>query len=298
MTTLAQLAKSVVTCIGVVKRAPPSPSRSLALTIALLTLGSCTATIEQSSLLPTLPEPTASPVKLVSGYNREDRMLALPDLGTVHVLRLTRPGNSRTVIYSGGNGSFVATSGEHLNDLAEVTGADIVTFDYPGRGGTTVSKTTDALIAFGPAFVAGLRRIGWIRAGPLYSYGFSLGGATASNIAGTGGFGGLMLEATAADIPAVARNMIPAVFRPFIRVKVSDDLKRYNYVGYAVSARTPILVIAGSADRTVDIRTARRFARSLEQAGATVTFVQAPGGHGEALQAEPVRDAVRRLVRG
>lgn len=298
MTGLRQPATSAATRDAPTTRARPSSSRTLAFSIGLVMLGGCTATVERSSLLPTLPEPTASLIEPISGYEREDRMLTLPDLGVVHVVRLTRPNNRRTVIYSGGNGSFVSTSGEHLNELAEVTGADIITFDYPGRGGTTVPKTTDALIAFGSAFVAGLKRTGWIRPGPIYSYGFSLGGATASNIAGTGGFSGLVLEATAADIPAVVRNMIPAVLRPFVRVKVSDDLRRYDYAGYAVSARAPILIIACSADRTVDIRTARRFARSLRQAGATVTFVQVPGGHGAGLRAATARDAVRRMVGG
>lgn len=274
-----------------------STPRILAL-IGMLALGGCTATIEQSSLLPTLAEPTATTMEPLAGYRYEDRMLALPNLGTVHAARLTRPGNRATLIYSGGNGSFVATSGKRLNELAELTGADIVTFDYPGRGGTTIPKTTDALIAFGPAFVAGLRQAGWIGTSRLYSYGFSLGGATASDIAGSGGFDGLVLEATAADIPAVARNMIPTVLKPFIRLKVSDDLKRYDYAGYAVAAHAPIVVIAGAKDKTVDIKTAHRFARRLEQAGAKVTLVEVPGGHGEALEAKPARDAVRQLVQG
>lgn len=281
-----------------VMRNRSSALHALPVLIGAIALGACTATIEQSSLLPTLPEPTASVVEPATGYSREDRMLALPDLGIVHVMRLTRPGNRAMVIYSGGNGSFVATSGKHLNELVGLTGSDLITFDYPGRGGTTIPKTTDALIAFGPAFMAGLRQAGWIKTSPLYSYGFSLGGATASNIAGTGGFSGLVLEATAADIPAVARNMIPTVLKPFVRLKVSDDLKRYNYAGYAVAARTPILVIAGARDKTVGIKTARRFAQDLERTGARVTFIEVPGGHGDALEAQPARDAVRQLVRG
>lgn len=277
----------------------PSETYPLRLTFAIgliFALSGCTATIEQSSLLPTMQEPVTPAVQVLAGYSRQDRIISLANLGDVHVARIRKSGNRATVIYSGGNGSFISNSGNRLNELASVTGADIVTFDYPGRGGTTVLKTTDALIAFGPALMAGLRQEGWIAAGPLYSYGFSLGGATASNVARTGGFAGLILEATAADIPAVARNMIPTMLKPFIRVKVSDDLKRFDYGGYAVASHTPILVIAGDADKTVSAKTARRFAADLNKVGATVTFVEVPGGHGKALSSPQGGEAVERFM--
>lgn len=263
----------------------------------LMLLGACTATVDQSSLLPNLTEPTAVPVaEPLAGYAREERMLDLPGLGIVHVVRLTRPDSRATLFYSGGNGSFISSSGSRLNRLATITGTDIITFDYPGRGGTTVPNTTDALIAFGPALIAAVRTAGWVRPGRLYSYGFSLGGATASNMARMGGFDGLILEATAADIPAVARNMIPTLLKPFVRVKVSDEFARFDYAGYAVAARTPILVIAGNDDRTVDVRTTRRFAEELREAGATVTFVAVPGGHGAALSSAPAQTALRNFI--
>ena len=270
-----------------------------AVTVALvapIVLGGCTVTVGSTSLLPKIRQPVAIIVEPAKGYVRQERMLVLPGLGTVHIARLTRPGNAKTLVYSGGNGSFVATAGRRLNQLAELSGADIVTFDYPGRGGTTVPKTTDALIAFGPALIGGLRHAGWITSGPVYSYGLSLGGATASNIARTGGFAGLILEATASDIPAVASNMIPRMVKPFVRVRVSNDLKRYDYLGYAVAAHAPILLIAGQADMTVDFATAQRFAIDLRSAGAGVTFVEVPGGHGAALASEQGQRAVRGFL--
>jgi hypothetical protein len=39
--------------------------------------------------------------------------------------------------------------------LAKVTGADIILYDYPGRGGTTLPPTIEAAAAFGPADAAG-----------------------------------------------------------------------------------------------------------------------------------------------
>ncbi|MHA6718558.1 alpha/beta hydrolase family protein [Sphingomonas sp. RS6] len=271
--------------------------RFLPAALLALALCGCSVTVRQSSLLPAMQEEARPAVAPLPGYDRQDRLLALPDLGDVHVVRLARPGNRATILYSGGNRYLIAYTGRRLNELAAITGADIVTFDYPGRGGTTVPKTAEALIAFGPALVAALRQQGWIGPGPLYAHGFSLGGATAANMARTGGFAGLILEATTADIAAVARTRIPPLLRPFLHVKIAPALRRFDYAGYAVAARTPILVIAGTEDKTVSPRTARRFADQLRDAGAGVSVVEVPGGHGKALASPQGRQAVQAFLR-
>lgn len=252
--------------------------------------------VDQASLFPALPDPDERRVTPLGGYVREERILTLPGLGDVHVARLARPGNRATVIYSGGNASFIATSGERLNRLAEITQGDIVTFDYPGRGGTTIANTPASFVGFGPALVAALRREGWIAEGALYAYGFSLGGAFAANMARSGGFDGIILEGTAPDIAAVVRNAVPPAMRPFIRVRISDDLKLYDYRGYVIEARAPVLVIAGEADETVDAELSRRFADDLAAQGLVVTFRQVPGGHGDGLDAESGRAAVQEFL--
>lgn len=265
--------------------------------LAAWLLTGCTATVDQSSLLPSIaePAPVAAPTP-PDGYARDDRLLALPSLGVVHVARLFRRGNNATVIYSGGNGSFVSRAGSRLNRLAALTGADIVAYDYPGRGGTTVPASVDALIALGPALAAALRQAGWIGSGPVYSYGFSFGGAPAANIAQAAGVAGLVLEATAADIPAVARNAVPGVLKPFVRIAVADDLKRYDYAGYAVAAKVPILLLTGRDDRTVDLATVRRFADQLKAAGADTSLAVTPGGHGAALTSSEGETALKAFL--
>lgn len=271
--------------------------RFLPAALLALALCGCTVTVRQSALLPAMQEQPRAAIPPLAGYSRQDRILTLPDLGNVHVARLVKPGNRTTLLYSGGNRYLIAYTANRLNELAAMTGVDIVTFDYPDRGGTTVPKTTEALIAFGPALVKALRQAAWIGAGPLYAYGFSLGGATASNMARTGGFSGLILEATAADIAAVARTRIPTLLKPFLGVKVSEDIKRYDYAGYAVAAQAPILVLAGKDDKTVRAKTVRRFADQLRKAGAAVTFVEVPGDHGKAMASPQGQQALETFMK-
>ncbi|MFD1949928.1 alpha/beta fold hydrolase [Sphingomonas arantia] len=263
----------------------------------LLVLGGCTAVVDQGSLFPEMAL-SGQPPALVPppGYTLDERMLDLPGLGQVHAVRMTRPGSVGTLLYSGGNGSFVRTSGERFARLAAMTGADIVAYDYPGRGGTTVPARVDALIAMGPALRAAFGAAGWVKPGPVWAYGFSLGGAPASNIAAAGGVTGLVLEATAADIPAVGRNMVPGMLRPFVRIEVADDLKRYDYQGYVVRARVPVLLVVGRDDRTVDAKTVTRFSETLKAAGVDATLVTVPGGHGDAIDGDAGVTAVRGFL--
>lgn len=266
--------------------------------LSALLVSGCAVNVGQSSLLPNLPQPVEQQVAPLTGYSREDRVLSLAGLGDVHVARLTRPGNTATVIYCGGNGSFIATSGQRLNELAEVTGADIVTFDYPGRGGTTVPSTSEALSAFGPAFVSRLRAEGWIAGARIYTYGFSFGGASAATIGRSGGFSGLIFEGTAADILEVVRGMVPSFARPFVKVRIADDLKSFDYFGYTVAAKAPVLILAGKDDKVINADTSRRFADDLRARGVPVTFIEAAGDHGQVLADERGRKAVREFLKG
>ena len=141
-----------------------------------------------------------------------------------------------------------------------------------------------------------LRRRGWIGRGPLFAYGFSFGGSQAAAMAREGGFDGLILEATTSDIAGVGRNFVPGIARPFVRLRVDPALARFDFLGYAVAARAPILLIGAEGDRVVRPRDLRSFAGLLRSRGAEVTLVSVPGEHGTALRDAEARAAVGRFV--
>ena len=271
--------------------------KTLAVLIAACSLGACAVTVDESSLIPDLKEPGSDvTLTIPEGYQRSDRLVPVGDLGVVHTVRLDRPDSETTILFAGGSGYFSAKASKRIGRLAELTGADIITFDYPGRSGTTVPRTSEALVEMGPALVSEFRRTGWIGTGPVYAYGFSFGGASASNMARTGGFAGLILESTSSDIAAMGRNMIPALMRPALRLRIDESLEAFDFFGFAVSAQTPILVLAAREDTQADLETVSRFAERLKASGATVTLIETPGGHGDALYSAEVDEAVRKFV--
>jgi dienelactone hydrolase len=154
----------------------------------------------------------------------------------------------------------------------------------------------DAAIATGPALLRALLQRGWIGRGPLFAYGLSFGGSQAAAMACEGGFAGLILEGTAADIAAVGRNFVPGVVRPFVKLSVDPALRRFDYLGYAAAARAPVLLISTKNDEIVRERNMRDFAQQLKQRGLEVSFTSVPGRHGDALAQPSALAAIRDFV--
>lgn len=262
----------------------------------LAMLGGCAAVIDQATFFPQQTQAPAGTLAVPAGYVATDAMFDLPGVGAIHAVRLDNPASEATMIYSGGNGNFVSASSADAAALAAASGMDLILYDYPGRGGTTVPPTIDASLATGPLFLDAMRSRGWIGAGPLFAYGLSFGGSQAAAMARGGGFAGLILEGTASDIAAVGRNFVPALAKPFVRLRVDPALERFDYLGYAVAAKAPILLIASQDDQIVRLRNMRDFESQLRARGAAVTLVSVPGAHGTGTEQPAAMAALRDFV--
>lgn len=262
-------------------------------------LGGCTAVITQDSFFPraALKAPDAV-LQVPEGYLATNRTLMLDDLGAVRVVRLDNPNSDAAIIYSAGNGGFVdsPSTSRIAAHFAALTGADIILYDYPGRGGTTIAPTIDASLATGPAMLGEMRRLGWIGKGPLYAYGLSFGGSMAAAMVREGGFAGLIIEGSASNIQKIGRDLVPTLLKPFVGIRVAEDLQRFDYLGYAVRGKTRILLLSGKDDKVIRPKRMRQFGEDLKKSGATVSFIAVPGGHGGALDTEQGRAAFKNFV--
>lgn len=260
-----------------------------------LSLSGCTAVISQASFFPreSLVAPDAS-LEVPDGYAATDELLSLGELGVVRVVRLDNAESETVIIYSAGNAGFVDSvdTSRTVARLAEVTGADIVLYDYPGRGGTTLPATIDAASAFGLAMMDSLESSGWVGRGPVYAYGLSFGGSMAASLARSGGIAGLIIEGSAADYQAVGRDFVPGLAKPFVKLRVDPALSKFDYLGYALAARAPVLLLSGTQDKVIRPARMREFGQALEAGGARVSFQAVPGGHGGALETSEGRLAL------
>ena len=225
-------------------------------------------------------------------------MIELPKLGFVRAVFLDNPLSNATIIYSAGNGGFVDSVGtsKAAANLAAVSGADIIVYDYPGRGGTTIPATIPAAIAVGPLLIEQFEALGWLGKGPRYAYGFSFGGSMAAAMARGGGFSGLIIDGSASDYAEIGRDFVPGIAKPFVKLKVSQELKLFDYFGYVLAAKTPILLLSAIDDQTIRQERMRSFGNKLSAQDAKVTFQSTPGGHGAALGSAEGQAALRSFL--
>lgn len=275
----------------------PKPNRqNFMLAMLAMLLAGCTATINQESFFPAAANAPPGALVAPPGYEMQDALIDLPGLGQVNAVLLDNPASDEVIIYSGGNGNFVSAMSARAGALAEASGADLILYDYPGRGGTTIAPTIAASIATGPALVAELRNKGWIGKGRLYAYGFSFGGSQAAAMVRDGGFSGLIIESSAADFAAVGRNFIPGLAKPFVRLKVDPVLGQFDYLGYATASKVPVLLLAARGDALVSEQNMQDFAAQIRSRGVLATLVTVPGVHGAALGEPQSLTAIRAFV--
>ena len=270
--------------------------RNGGISLSILLTG-CSATINQSSFA---PPPADEPVDVLAtppGYASQTQYFDLPGLGKIHSVRLDNPNSDTVIIYSGGNGNFVSQQSERAAALAKASGADIILYDYPSRGGTTIAPTIQASLDTGPKFLEQLKTAGWIGNGPLYSYGLSYGGRQAAALVRNGGFNGLIIEGSATDYKAIAKDFIPGLMKPLVKIKIDPALNEFEYYSYIKSSRAPVLLISSAGDKTIRPGRMMDLKDQLEKDGVSVKFVSAPGAHGGAFRETVAMGALSDFVR-
>lgn len=193
-----------------------------------------------------------------------------------------RPGAPLVLSFHGQTGT-VARVAERLRAFADA-GFGVLGVSYRGYGGSTGVPTEEGLHRDAEAALAWLRaRGGDTRR--LVVHGFSLGAAVAVRLASGNPVDGLILEApfaSAVDVAAIRYPVFP------VRWLMHDPFRSDLAIA---DVKAPLLVLHGSADRTVPLEQGRKL---YDLAQAPKRFVTYPeGGHNDL----PRHGAVDEMIR-
>lgn len=222
---------------------------------------------------------TAS-ARLGPQYVVEEQVLATAE-GPIGVTYAHRPGNGALILFCGGNVFHRSIEGgAALESL--VLDADVVLFDYPGYGDTAGPQTMERIFrtalavydyAFSREVMVDRKRV---------VYGFSLGGFLAPYLARERRVDGLVLEATAPNVPSWVASQVPWFAKPFVRVDISQDLVAIDGVEALRNYTGRVLLLAGGKDREAPAALTKQIEKRLKEAGRAVRYVEFPtAGHGE-----------------
>ncbi|MEO0982508.1 MAG: alpha/beta hydrolase [Pseudomonadota bacterium] len=178
------------------------------------------------------------------------------------------------LVHCGGNSFDVPSHGD-LAIWKLAPHGDALVWDYPGYGDSagdaTVADFRVAVAALAET-IAGFRRTPDQR---VVLWGHSLGGFVCSELAAAAPvIDAIIFEASAPSAPAASKYLAPAPLRPFVRVRLSDEIASFDNV--AALSKRPIkaLVLGARKDRILPVQLSRALRTSLEDAGHAVTYFE------------------------
>jgi pimeloyl-ACP methyl ester carboxylesterase len=178
------------------------------------------------------------------------------------------------IVMCGGNATDRYNAGVSYGQKGLPWG-EVFHFDYPGYGDSG-GDTTAADFQLATSRVRDeAMRIADGR--PIILWGHSLGGFVCGAMAeGLTGLAGVIFETSAISAADVAREWTPTALRGIVRPRVSPSLSGYDNAKVGTASGVPVLVLGAGQDKVLPPTLARRLARTLEEAGANVRYVEFP----------------------
>lgn len=193
--------------------------------------------------------------------------------GTIAVTEFTTGQADRPlVVHCGGNASDRHNSGT-LFGLKVLPYADLIVFDYPGYGDSPGVPSAQSFETMIDALADELNASKARSERPLILWGYSLGGFVCSQLLGAlEQADGIIIESSASDSKSAARQLVPAILRPFLRVRLSPSLAAYSNIEALQAYKGKILILAGAKDGILPARLSQQLVDGLEEKGVSVTY--------------------------
>jgi pimeloyl-ACP methyl ester carboxylesterase len=236
--------------------------RAITLLPAALLLTACgTLQIGEHNVIHPDKAGTAAPPRLDAGAllpqgSASDDTISTDDGALLRGVRWRQPGNTRVLLYFGGNMFHLDQDGKALLPLLASCGADVVVFDYRGYGRSSGVPSVATLSA------DALRVFDHVSAqypGGVIVHGQSLGSFMAAHVVQQRpGARALVLEATSSNVQDWADANVPWYVKLVTRVQVDDKLRGVDNVAAVGAYRGAALVLAGAADSVTPAALARK----------------------------------------
>lgn len=225
-------------------------------------------------------------------YSLQEFRFDRPDGSDAYGIAVTRPENSKAILYFGGNQFYIDRAGFWAVKTLAPLGVDIYIVDRRGYGRSPGVPTVNIIEADA---ITAYDQVASMTDKPLVVHGHSLGGYEAAAVAREREVDALVLEATATNVDAWADTLVPWYASPFITVDIQDELRKFDNAEAVRKHQGPLLLLAGGDDKQVDKSLLEDlYAASTVEQKALVTVAEAD--HGDILTFEKALDAYRILL--
>jgi len=274
-------------------------SACVALLSLVLSISACSVTVSERKLIrPVSGKALTQDVinKAAPAYTVTPHEIRASDGVRLRGVRLHQPNARATVLYFGGNGYTVGKYGAWSAFVFAPLGVDLFIVDHRGYGQSEGKPTaalleSDALAIFD--YVASLPHL----SGRLFVHGHSLGSFVAGYVAAHRPTAGVVLESSATTPEDWVEAATPGYVKPFIRTKISDELKNRGNLPNMPLIEEPLLIVVGQKDSTTPPRLSQAlFAASPLPTTRKTLLIIRGADHKDVMMHTEAIEAYKRLL--
>lgn len=223
------------------------------------------------------------------GLDYQDVYLISQNGNTINGWYIDNKNSEKVMLYFHGNAGNISNQIERLQIFYRLP-VDLFIIDYQGYGGSEGSPSRDNCYADARAAYQYLISQKSYSSEQIFSYGYSLGGAIAANLAAKEKVAGVILEATFTSTKAIANLSMP-LYRPFLWMMKQnfDTLRNINKIN------APLLIIHRKGDERVPYTMAEELYAKAKEPKKLLLLKE--GGHDEWVANQEYKEALREFVK-
>ncbi len=227
--------------------------RSVLAFTLLAILVACTAEVTERGLLAPVKGGEMSAAALAKEapvYSASRLDIRTADGTLLYAVHLRQPNARATIIYFGGNGYTIGRYGPWTAKVFAPLGVDLVLVDHRGYGQSEGIPSAAGIEADGLAVFDHVAALPDVCGRPLLVHGQSLGSFIAGHVAARRPTAGAVLESSVTTTEDWARAATPGAARPFLKVRISEELRGRGNLANVRLIDEPLLLMVGAKDPT------------------------------------------------
>ncbi|MRW84255.1 hypothetical protein GJ698_09135 [Pseudoduganella sp. FT26W] len=268
-----------------------------AILLALLVGGCSTVNITSKQFIPKDAGKVALLKKTAPSYQVDDIEFTHPDGAISRGIFVHKPDAQFMVLYFMGAGVRVDVNGAMIAKPFIEMNANFISYDYHDFGRSDAPESSFGLPDLERETLALYDHVRATTKGTLVVHGHSFGSFVAAKLAGKRQLDALVLEGTGTNAQAYADNQIPWFAKPFVRVKLDQELLAIDNRAALSSYDGPVLIINGVNDVQTPVGISRELFDSLNNPRKRFEAVN-EAGHMNSMSKAQAVSAYRAFIGG
>ena len=232
------------------------------------------------------PSEWRGPGKVPASWERRERVSIRMEDGVVLTgFFLPHAGARGSILYFLPNYSLTEEAGPGVSAEVDRLRANLLLVDYRGYGGSGGKPSFETLFSDGRAVYDYLASRSDVDPDRIVVHGFSIGSFAAASVASQRRVSGAILQGSGTNAREWASLVIRWYLKPFVKVKISDQVNALDNRKVVSQIQAPLLVLVGEKDAEAPAKMSRELFAAAPAVKKTLVVI--PRGKHVGLEMQP-----------